>query len=93
MSDCPKFLLLNRYQHVVTRFVAFFIIAPILMYYGYKYNNIFLKAIGIMTFCYDGITFYYTIKTPSENEKAMYDYLLFISIGAVCFIIGKNYKY
>jgi len=52
----------NKYMHTFFRFVAAFIIAPILIYYGYTLNNIIILGIGIMTLIIDTYTFILSIK-------------------------------
>ena len=92
MSDCPKFLLFSKQQHVITRFIAAFIVAPLLIYWGKKYRNIFLQMIGWGTLFYDMITFIYTFKSPDADDHRFFSYSLIITVGIVGFIMGATIK-
>jgi len=47
----------NPYMHTFFRFVAAFIIAPILIIKGIEYRDLFILLIGIITLIVDTYTF------------------------------------
>ena len=47
----------NKYMHIFFRFVAAFIIAPILLYKGWRYKDLVIFGIGMITFIVDSYTF------------------------------------
>ena len=55
MSDI---FVVNKYLHTILRFIAAFIIAPILMYKGYIYQDLIIFSIGFLTLIVDSWTFY-----------------------------------
>ncbi len=48
----------NKYYNIV-RYIATFIIGPLLIYKGYYYKDELLMIIGIMLIIWDGLKIYY----------------------------------
>jgi hypothetical protein len=58
----------NPYMHTFFRFVAAFLIAPVLILKGIQLNDKIIWAIGLITLCTDAFTFFLSVKTIKEKK-------------------------
>ena len=62
------FVLKNPQFHVFLRALAAFVIGPLLLFYGDRYNNLILSLLGAGTMIVDGYTFGKSLNSLEEQK-------------------------